>query len=70
MAPFNPKSTSTLRSAMHYKYSIGIEVGLGVSSLYFYFRSVFEKNARSVYLPNPYIAIHDTINTVCKHFII
>ena len=70
MAPFNPKSTSMLRSAMHFKYSIDIEVGLRISSLYFYFRSVFAKIARSVYLPNPYIAIHNTINTVCEPVII
>ena len=33
-----PKSTLKLRSALHFRYSIVIEAGLGTPSLHFYFR--------------------------------
>ena len=43
MALFDPNSTSKLRSAMHFRYSIAIKTGLGIPSLYLYVPSAFAK---------------------------
>ena len=37
MAPFDLKSTPKLRSVLHFRYSIAIEVCLEIPSLYPYF---------------------------------
>ena len=34
MAPIDPKPTSKLRSALHFRYSVVIEAGLGILSIY------------------------------------
>ena len=43
IALINPISTSKLRSALHFRYSLVTEAGLGIPSPYFYFHSTFAK---------------------------
>ena len=74
MAPFDSKSTSKLRSALHFRYSIVIQSALGFPSLYYYYRSalanlpflyIYRIGACSMLL----IAI-DIINKVYEYVII
>ena len=71
---FDPSSTLKLRSALHFRYSIVIEAGLGTTSIYCYSRSEFTKllflfNYRIHTCFTPLIA-NDNIKTVCEYDII
>ena len=73
MTSFNPNSTSRLRTALYYRYSIVSKAGLKIPSLYFYFCSAFTKLLflyiyRIHSCSAPLIAI-DNINIVCEYVI-
>ena len=74
MAPFDLKSTSKLRSALHFRYSIVVESMLGIPSFYLHFCSAFSE-LFSLYIYRIHtcsapLAAIDNINTVCEYVII
>ena len=77
MATFDPKSTSKLISALHFRYSIVIEARLEISTAYFYFCATFAKllflyNYRKYTCSAPLIETNDIsiINTICEYVIL
>ena len=66
MAPFDPKSTSKLRSALHFRYSRVIEARLLIPSLFLVLLSIL-KTALSVYLQNTYMFGSIDCNWEYKH---
>ena len=73
MLPFDENQFHKLRSALHFRYSIVIEAGLGIPSLCFYFHTTFGK-LLFLYIYRiyscfaPLIAI-DNINIVCEYIL-